>query len=111
MARARKRRANELSSDEQYANAEFWDSREKEKNFHEWYFTYEDLKPLIADCVLSDSSFNCLEVGCGFAPLIEGANFNYNFITLIINRHCGRKPRRKLHRYRFLNSCNEVSPR
>jgi hypothetical protein len=68
----KKSRVEEGKVDEQYATSEFWDTREKEQIYHEWYYNYEHLKPLIEECVMSHANFQCLEIGCGFAPLIDG---------------------------------------
>jgi ubiquinone/menaquinone biosynthesis C-methylase UbiE len=60
-----------------YSTKELWESRQIEINnktaftfAHEWYYSYEDLEPLLSDCIAD--GMDCLEIGCGFKPLVEG---------------------------------------
>jgi ubiquinone/menaquinone biosynthesis C-methylase UbiE len=55
---------------EKYASSEYWDKRYESKEFHEWYYSYDDLKPILDGVLTSTSSV--LEIGCGDAPLLTG---------------------------------------
>ena len=69
----KRKQPSKSNEDPEYATVEFWNRRHEDKNEHEWYFSYEHLKPLISQCTTdTKQEFQCLEIGCGFAPLIQG---------------------------------------
>ena len=44
------------SADVNYGEMQYWDSRysqDSDEAFHEWYFTYDELDPLLAPCFSS----------------------------------------------------------
>lgn len=68
-ARGRKTRSKEAVGG--YSSQEYWESRYQEpEGFHEWYCSYDNLRPLLETHILSDHSV--LEVGCGDSPLVTG---------------------------------------
>lgn len=67
----RKRKSQEIISISSYSSQEYWESRYQDpKGFHEWYCSYDNLKPLLEmNLTLEDS---VLEIGCGDSPLLTG---------------------------------------
>jgi precorrin-6B methylase 2 len=54
-----------------YSSQEYWESRyQAPEGFHEWYCSYENLKPLLEMHVSPSDSV--LEIGCGDSPLVTG---------------------------------------
>ena len=66
----RKRKVVE-TEDTLYSSQEYWESRyQAPEGFHEWYCSYENLKPLFEMHISSSGSV--LEIGCGDSPLVTG---------------------------------------
>ena len=56
-----------------YSDVNYWNKRQNENILHEWYYSFEHLKPLIINYIKENNNlFKCLEIGCGNAPLLEG---------------------------------------
>lgn len=55
-----------------YSDVSYWNKRQNENILHEWYYSYEHLKPLLQNYIKLNENFQCLEIGCGNAPLLEG---------------------------------------
>jgi precorrin-6B methylase 2 len=54
-----------------YSSQEYWEGRyQAPEGFHEWYCSYENLKPLLEMHISSSDSV--LEIGCGDSPLVTG---------------------------------------
>lgn len=54
-----------------YSSQEYWESRYQEvQGFHEWYCSYDNLKPLLEQKI--SLSHSVLEIGCGDSPLLPG---------------------------------------
>jgi ubiquinone/menaquinone biosynthesis C-methylase UbiE len=68
----RKKQAKEgKAKEEGYSEKEYWEKRYQEKaGYHEWYCTFENLKPLFEEIILKNDSV--LEIGCGDSPLLTG---------------------------------------
>jgi SAM-dependent methyltransferase len=60
-----------LSPDDLYSSQTYWDSRYSDKSgtgYHEWYFSYNELAPLIGSLITGSTKI--LELGCGDKPLV-----------------------------------------
>ena len=67
----RKRKLLDEVSKESYSSQEYWESRYQDpKGFHEWYCSYENLRPLLEMNITKENSV--LEIGCGDSPLLTG---------------------------------------
>lgn len=53
--------------EEDYASKEYWEERYKEGVEWEWYYKYEDIKPLLDGCLKHTNRI--LDLGCGDKPL------------------------------------------
>jgi ubiquinone/menaquinone biosynthesis C-methylase UbiE len=54
-----------------YSSQEYWETRyQKVQGFHEWYCSYDNLKPLLEQKISLNHSV--LEIGCGDSPLLPG---------------------------------------
>lgn len=67
----RKRKLPEVIDKTSYSSQEYWESRYQDpEGFHEWYCSYENLKPLLEMNITTENSV--LEIGCGDSPLLTG---------------------------------------
>ena len=67
----RKRKSPEVVDKTSYSSQEYWESRYQDpEGFHEWYCSYENLKPLLEMNITSQNSV--LEIGCGDSPMLTG---------------------------------------
>lgn len=64
--------AEETVVKEKYASSSYWDNRYANNEFHEWYYSYDDLKPILHEVMARTQNENAkvLEIGCGDAPLL-----------------------------------------
>ena len=66
-----RKRNKETAEAVTYSSQEYWETRyQKTEGFHEWYCSYENLKPLLEDKISLNHSV--LEIGCGDSPLLTG---------------------------------------
>ena len=64
-------RKSRRSKPDGYSSKDYWESRYQEVGgFHEWYFSYDNLQPLLVNHISADDSV--LEIGCGDSPLLTG---------------------------------------
>ena len=64
-------RKTSRSKSESYSSKDYWESRYQEvEGFHEWYFSYDNLQPLLVNHISAEDSV--LEIGCGDSPLLIG---------------------------------------
>lgn len=64
-------RSTRLAKRDGYSSKDYWESRYQEVGgFHEWYFSYDDLQPLLVSHISAEDSV--LEIGCGDSPLLTG---------------------------------------
>jgi EEF1A lysine methyltransferase 4 len=61
-----------------YSEATYWNERNDQNVLHEWYYSYDHLRPLLQQTIrqdrplIADAPEIILEIGCGDAPLIRG---------------------------------------
>jgi EEF1A lysine methyltransferase 4 len=60
-----------------YSDANYWNERNDQNLLHEWYYSYDHLRPLLQQTIqqnppVVDAPEIILEIGCGDAPLING---------------------------------------
>lgn len=66
-----KRRKDEVKEGD-YSSAKYWDERYASSFGHEWYYSYEILRPLFEKYMGNSFTGKVLEIGCGDKPLICG---------------------------------------
>lgn len=58
---------------EDYSSKSYWNKRYEDGTIdHEWYYSFDTLRPIIEDCIEWSKDCKVLEVGCGDRPLIDG---------------------------------------
>ena len=68
---APRKRVKQDAVADSYSSQEYWESRyQKVQGFHEWYCSYDNLKPLLEQKI--SLNHTVLEIGCGDSPLLPG---------------------------------------
>jgi ubiquinone/menaquinone biosynthesis C-methylase UbiE len=77
---------------EKYSSKQYWNERYQKGQNHQWYFSYEELKPILNNILQSDDKL--LEIGCGDKPTVislqseghQGLIYAIDYSINIINK-------------------------
>lgn len=73
-----------MDGENKYASQEYWDERYRNNHYHNWYFTFDEMLPLLTKEWRRLQSYPAvLEIGCGDVPLVTDISRNMNCDTSV----------------------------